>query len=81
MVEAVLLLATADPDELTGRIAFSLQLLLERDRPVYDLAGAELVPGWQPPDLPAVIARQAAALEALGWPEPFEFRRRSSPSP
>ena len=81
MAEAALLLATADPAELTGRIAFSLQLLVERRRAVRDLSGDELVAGWQPDDLPAVIARQAAALESLGWPEPFAFGRRSSPNP
>jgi NAD(P)-dependent dehydrogenase (short-subunit alcohol dehydrogenase family) len=81
MAEAVLLLATCDPTLLNGRIAYSLQLLYERRRPVYDVAGESLVEGWQPDDLPAVIARQAAALEEFGWTTPFEFHRPSSPDP
>src|SRR5690606_29969460 len=70
MAEAILALATADPDRLTARIAYSLQLLVELDRPVYDLAGRELVEGWQPADLPAVIRRQAEKLAGRGWPDP-----------
>jgi NAD(P)-dependent dehydrogenase (short-subunit alcohol dehydrogenase family) len=75
MAEAALALCTADPTVLTGRIAYSLQLLVELDRPVYDLAGTERVDGWQPADLPAVIARQSELLEEVGWPDPFTFRR------
>ena len=71
MTEAALALCTADPARLTGRVAFSLQLLHELARPVRDLAGNDLVPGWQPADLPAVIARQAAKLAAVGWPKAF----------
>lgn len=71
MAEAALALATCDPSALTGRITRSLQLLVELDRPVRDLDGAELVEGWQPGDLPAVISRQAALLEQSGWPQPF----------
>lgn len=81
MAEAILALATADPDRLTARIAYSLQLLVELDRPVYDLAGRELVEGWQPADLPAVIRRQAEKLAGRGWPDPFDFRRPHTPTP
>jgi NAD(P)-dependent dehydrogenase (short-subunit alcohol dehydrogenase family) len=81
MAEAALALCTADPAVLTGRIAYSLQLLVELGRPVYDLTGTELVDGWQPADLPPVIARQAHMLEAVGWPYPFEFGRPHSPTP
>jgi NAD(P)-dependent dehydrogenase (short-subunit alcohol dehydrogenase family) len=80
MAEAVLALATCDVQKLTGRIAFSLQLLAELDRPVHDLQGTTLVDGWQPDDLPATIGNQAGMLEAdFGWHEPFAFRRPSSP--
>jgi hypothetical protein len=78
MAEAALALATADPAVLTGRIAYSLQLLLELRRPVLDLAGEELILGWQPDDLPAVIERQAAELEAAGWRHPFDFDWRTA---
>lgn len=79
MAEAALALCTADPAVLTGRIAYSLQLLVELDRPVYDLEARALVDGWQPPQLPAVIARHAARLGEAGWPDPFRFGRRHSP--
>ena len=71
MTEAALAMCTGDPARLTGRIAFSLQLLHELDRPVRDLTGNDLVSGWQPADLPAVIARQAAKLTEIGWTNPF----------
>ncbi|CAN5398163.1 SDR family NAD(P)-dependent oxidoreductase [soil metagenome] len=71
MAEATLVLAIADPAVLTGRIAYSLQLLVEFGRAVRDLDGIELVDGWQPDDLHAVIDRQTEMLEASGWPEPF----------
>jgi NAD(P)-dependent dehydrogenase (short-subunit alcohol dehydrogenase family) len=71
MTEAALALCTGDPAQLTGRIAFSLQLLHELDRPVRDLTGDGLVPEWQPADLPAVIARQAGKLAEIGWANAF----------
>jgi NAD(P)-dependent dehydrogenase (short-subunit alcohol dehydrogenase family) len=79
MAQAALALCTADPDLLTGRIAYSLQLLVELKRPVFDLRGESLVDGWQPADLPAVIARQRALLESAGWPNPFAFGRVQRP--
>jgi NAD(P)-dependent dehydrogenase (short-subunit alcohol dehydrogenase family) len=81
MAEAALALVTGDPAVLTGRIAFSLQLLVELQRPVRDLAGRELHEGWQPADLPAVIARQEANLASRGWPDAFTFGRVHSPRP
>jgi NAD(P)-dependent dehydrogenase (short-subunit alcohol dehydrogenase family) len=81
MAEAALALCTADPAVLTGRIAYSLQLLVELQRPVRDLHGEELVAGWQPADLPPVIARQEANLAERGWPDAFTFGRRHSPRP
>jgi NAD(P)-dependent dehydrogenase (short-subunit alcohol dehydrogenase family) len=59
MVEAVLALIEGDPAETTGQDVLSIQLLHDLGRPVYDLAGRALVDGWQPPDLPAYIARRA----------------------
>ena len=79
MAEAALALCTADPDVLTGRIAYSLQLLVELGRPVRSLDGSTLVDGWQPADLPAVIARQEAKLAEMGWPDAFSFGRVHSP--
>ncbi|MDX6285814.1 MAG: 3-oxoacyl-[acyl-carrier protein] reductase [Frankiales bacterium] len=80
MAEAVLALATADPNTLTGRIAYSLQLLVELERPVRDLHGDRLIDGWQPADLPTIIGNQATTLEAdFSWQDPFTFRRASSP--
>lgn len=61
MVEAALALCTTSPDVLHARIAYSLDLLIELDRPVYDLHGEELTLGWQPADLPARLAAQRAA--------------------
>lgn len=80
MAEAALALCTSDPATLTGRIAYSLQLLLELGRPVRDLEGRELVKGWQPDDLPAVLARQQAAHAESGLRDAYDFARPSSPS-
>ena len=81
MAEAALALCTGDPNVLTGRIAYSLQLLVELQRPVLDLHGEQLVDGWQPHDLPAVIAGQEANLAERGWPDPYTFGRVHSPRP
>jgi NAD(P)-dependent dehydrogenase (short-subunit alcohol dehydrogenase family) len=81
MAEAALVLCSCDPAALTGRIAYSLQLLVELQRPVRDLHGLELVDGWQPGDLPAVIARQEANLARQGWPDAYSFGRGHSPRP
>ena len=62
MVEAALVLCTAAPEALHARIAYSLDLLIELDRPVYDLQGRHPVDGWQPADLPGRLAAQRAAL-------------------
>ena len=81
MAEAALALLIDDPDVLTGRIAYSLQLLVELDRPVRDLMGESLVEGWQPADLRGVIARQEANLAGRGWPDGYTFGRVHSPRP
>jgi NAD(P)-dependent dehydrogenase (short-subunit alcohol dehydrogenase family) len=79
MAEAALALCSGDPAVLTGRIAYSLQLLLELRRPVHDLDGLHLVHGWQPDDLPAVIGRQEDRLASQGWPDAYSFGRVHSP--
>jgi len=81
MAEAALALCSGDAAQLTGRIAFSLQLLLELRRSVRDLHGEEIVAGWQPEDLPPIIARQEARLAEQGWPDAYSFGRVHSPRP
>jgi citronellol/citronellal dehydrogenase len=61
MTEAVLALATCD-ESCSGRVVDSLRLLVELDRPVRDLAGRELVTGWQPADIPATLASYGEPL-------------------
>jgi NAD(P)-dependent dehydrogenase (short-subunit alcohol dehydrogenase family) len=77
MAEAALALCTGGR-EFTGRIAYSLQFLVELERPVYDLAGERLVDGWQPRDLRAVIAQQERLIADAGWPDAFSFGRRQN---
>ena len=81
MAEAALALCSGDPAVLTGRIAYSLQLLLELRRPVHDLLDMRLVDGWQPDDLPSVIARQEDTLALQGWMDAYTFGRVHSPRP
>jgi len=63
MAETTLALCSGDPAVLTGRIAFSLQLLVELKRPVLDLHGERLVDGWQPADLP-----RSSPVRRRTWP-------------
>ena len=81
MAEAALALCTGDPAVLSGRIAYSLQLLLELDRPTYDLSGRELLEGWQPADLPQVLRNDIAFHAGNGWPDAFDFHRPHTPVP
>jgi NAD(P)-dependent dehydrogenase (short-subunit alcohol dehydrogenase family) len=60
MAEAALALVTADPSVLTGRIAYSLELLLELDRPTHDLSGAHELPDWAPSTLAARVDHMTA---------------------
>jgi len=46
--EAALALCTGDPAVLTGRVAYSLSLLVELGRAVHTLDGRALLEGWQP---------------------------------
>jgi NAD(P)-dependent dehydrogenase (short-subunit alcohol dehydrogenase family) len=81
MAEAALALCSGDPAVLTGRIAYSLQLLRELERPVLDLRGEHPVEGWQPADLAAIIALQEENLAGRGWPDAYTFGRVHSPRP
>ena len=71
MAEGALALCTADPAKLSGQVTTSLQLLVDLQRPVYDLHGKQLFDEWQPESLPPRIEkmRQHAAGEiTLGRP-------------
>ncbi len=82
MAEAALTLCTGDKTMLTGRIAFSLQLLVELQRPVYDLTGTQLVDGWQPDDIvKAIHYREDWTEKYLRWPHTYEFNRPQTPYP
>jgi NAD(P)-dependent dehydrogenase (short-subunit alcohol dehydrogenase family) len=81
IAEAALALCSGDPGVLTGRIAYSLQLLLELNRPVFDVRGEDLVPGFQPADLPPRIRRQIEFHRSFGGPDELAFNRPSTPLP
>jgi citronellol/citronellal dehydrogenase len=62
MAEATLALCSGDPRTLTGRVATSLSLLVELERPVWSLDGRTLVDGWQPSQIdPRRLARSYLA--------------------
>jgi NAD(P)-dependent dehydrogenase (short-subunit alcohol dehydrogenase family) len=69
MAEAALLLCSADPARVTGRVAYSLPLLKEFDRPVRTLDGTGLVAGWQPADLDP----EGFLGDYLNFPPPAPF--------
>ena len=79
--EAALALCTGDPRNLTGRVAYSLQLLLELGRPVYDARGQQLVLGVQPSDLPEKLRRQFEFQRDFGGPDMLALDRPSTPLP
>jgi NAD(P)-dependent dehydrogenase (short-subunit alcohol dehydrogenase family) len=82
MAEAALALCTGDTQTMTGRIALSLQLLVELQRPVYDLSGKHLLEGWQPNDIvKAIQYREDWTTRYLRWPHPYEFNRPQTPYP
>jgi NAD(P)-dependent dehydrogenase (short-subunit alcohol dehydrogenase family) len=81
MAEAALALCSGDPDVLTGRIAYSLQLLVELDRPVYDLSGTTLMDDVQPADLPDKIRGQIEFHHSTGGPHRSAFDRPWTPLP
>jgi citronellol/citronellal dehydrogenase len=61
MAEANLALSTIEPGHIEGQFRRSYELLVELDRPVYDLHGEHLLGGYQPADLPARIAAMDSA--------------------
>ena len=81
MVEAGFALITGDPSVLTGRIAYSLQLIVELDIPVYDFPGKNLMEGWQPADVVRNIKADEAFHAGNDWPDVFDFHRVSTPYP
>ena len=64
MAEAALVLATADPAALTGRITYSLELLAELGRPTLDLSGQDPLPEWAPERIPERV--EVMRAHALG---------------
>jgi citronellol/citronellal dehydrogenase len=66
-VEATLALCTGDRRTLTGRVAYSLSLLVELQRPVYHLDGVSLLAGWQPQEIDR--ARLRAGYLDAGVPQ------------
>jgi NAD(P)-dependent dehydrogenase (short-subunit alcohol dehydrogenase family) len=70
MAEGALALCTADAATLTGQVTTSLQLLVDLQRPVYDLRGEALLEDWQPERLPPRIEkmRRHAAGEITSGP-------------
>ena len=81
MVEAGFALLTGDPAVLTGRIAYSLQLIVELQLPVYDFAGKELMEGWQPEDIIEHIKVDEQFHANNDWPDAFNFHRVHTPYP
>jgi NAD(P)-dependent dehydrogenase (short-subunit alcohol dehydrogenase family) len=81
MVEAGFALLTGDPAVLSGRIAYSLQLIVELGLPVYDFAGKELVKGWQPDDIVRQIKVDEEFHANNNWPDVFNFHRVNTPYP
>lgn len=56
LAQTAVSLCGANPHTCTGRILSSLEYLVERGEPVWDLTGGALVDGWQPEDIPERIA-------------------------
>ena len=81
MVEAGFALLTGDPAVLTGRIAYSLQLIVELQLPVYDFANKELMEGWQPADIVEHIKFDEKFHAGNDWPDVFNFHRVHTPYP
>jgi NAD(P)-dependent dehydrogenase (short-subunit alcohol dehydrogenase family) len=81
MVEAGFALITGDPSVLTGRIAYSLQLIVELQLPVYDFTGTKLMDGWQWQDVITNIKADEKFHEGNDWPDVFDFHRVNTPYP
>lgn len=81
MVEASYALITGDPAVLSGRISYSLQLIVELELEVRNFANTALVEGWQVPDIIKKIKADEAFHASLNWPDPFDFHRVHTPYP
>jgi NAD(P)-dependent dehydrogenase (short-subunit alcohol dehydrogenase family) len=81
MVEAGFALITGDPAVLTGRIAYSLQLIVELQLPVFDFSGRNLMEGWQPDDVIHNIKVDEEFHANNDWPNVFDFHRPNTPYP
>lgn len=82
MAQAALELCSGNLDRLNGRLAFSLQLLVELDAPVYDIDGETLLDGWQPDDIvKAIRYREDWTEKHMNWSHPYEFHRPQTPYP
>ena len=81
MVEAGVALVTGDPSVLTGRIAYSLQLIVELQLPVYDFTGTKLMDGWQWQDVIKNIKADEKFHADNNWPHVFDFHRVNTPYP
>ena len=82
MAEGALALCTADPATLTGKVTTSLQLLVDLQRPVYDLRGEKLLVDWQPDLLPERIEtmRRHATGEITSGPTGVDRVVNADPS-
>jgi NAD(P)-dependent dehydrogenase (short-subunit alcohol dehydrogenase family) len=81
MVEAGFALVTGDPAVLTGRIAYSLQLIVELQLPVFEFSGKNLMDGWQPNDVIHNIKVDEEFHAKNDWPDVFDFHRPNTPYP
>jgi NAD(P)-dependent dehydrogenase (short-subunit alcohol dehydrogenase family) len=81
MVEAGFALISGDPAVLTGRIAYSLQLIVELQLAVYDFSGKNLMEGWQPDDVIKNIKADERFHADNDWPDVFDFHRVNTPYP
>jgi citronellol/citronellal dehydrogenase len=81
MVEAAYALCVADPNVLTGRIAYSLQLIVELGLEVHDFSGRALLEGWQVEDvIPRIKGTERFHLENDN-PGAFDYHRPHTPYP
>ena len=66
MAEAAVVLATADPEVLTGQVTYSLELLAALERHPLDLRGSTELDGWEPASLGPRIEAMKASRAATG---------------
>jgi NAD(P)-dependent dehydrogenase (short-subunit alcohol dehydrogenase family) len=81
MVEAAYALCTGDPNVLTGRIAYSLQLIVELDLEVHDFTGKDLIDDWQIPTIIKKIKGTEKFHLDNNNPGAFDYHRPHTPYP